>query len=187
MAKSTTSVFTVKVTHRGNKKDFLKLFKPKGGQTNLEHDLISTETVESEVNALYTNEQKMVRLFLKKCCEKAGLQYMGVSKDWGIEGGYALEYGNCWKDGSKAGYTIHLNDVRIDLRFSNGLDSNGVLEVFDHNNVIQKDETNNSNKPWIRYSYKVISPNEEQTINMADPNFEDELVSVLEKWGFMYE
>lgn len=182
MAKETTTTFEITVTHRGGSKSFEKLFKPKGGQTKLQTKTVDSATYQSETHAKYTNEQKMVRLLLKKCCEAASLNYMGVKAKWNSQGGYAIDYGNCRKNGSYANYAISLNSVRFTLRFNNGLDSAGELSIFDSKDV--KYETNpNNSAMWRR---QMVVGNEVYKVNLADPEFQQFLTELLKLWGNKY-
>lgn len=180
MAKETTSTFTVTVKHRGNKKEFLNLFRPKGGQIDLEWKLEKTETKDGETFARYTPEQKMVRLLLKKCCEAAGLKYMGYKRGWGIPGGYHIEYDYCSKHSNVTRYRIDLKGIRINLEFSNGLNNPGELMVYYTN------DPKEINKKIGRLLSRVLVPNESLKVNMADPDIEQKLTDLFEKWGTKY-
>jgi hypothetical protein len=183
MAKETTSTFEITVTHRGNKKEFEKLFRAKGGQIKLETKMTSTKTVEGETHALYTNEQKVVRVLLKKCCEAAGLKYMGVKRQWGITGGYSIEYGYCRKNGTRAEYHINLHDVRVNLLFDNGLDVLGEIKVYDLKNPRRSMVKHTGPYGW---SSQRPAPNETHKTSLADPEFENSLIKILKGWGFRY-
>lgn len=183
MGKETTTTFTVTVTYTGPQKDFDKLFKARGRVNTFNAITGQSSTKTVSVDNIYTDEQKMVRLFIKQACEAAGMDYAGVKRKIGTPKTYHLDYHyKTSKRSKKAAYYILLCGVKIELDFDSGIDSQGKLKLFDHHN-----EQSKRVKTHYGWESETITPNYEANFSMADPKCKEDLINLLKEWGYKYE
>lgn len=183
MGKETTTTFTVTVTYTGPQKDFDKLFKARGRVSTFNSVAGQSNTKMTAADNIYTDEQKMVRLFIKQACEAAGLDYAGVKLSVGSPKTYNLDYHyKTSKRSKKAAYYIYLCGVKIELDFDSGIDSQGKLRLFDHHNEIVK-----KMKTQYGWEAETTIPNYEADFSVADPKCKDDLIKILKEWGYKHD
>ena len=177
MRKKTTTTFTVTVTHRGPYKLFENLFGKRSGTIiNSSEKLITTDTESLPAIERYSKGQKLVRLFIKKAAEEAGLVYDGrfgsrryrektkeLQKAW-----YFIDYGYNTFINGQTRYNVELEGVVINFFFDNGINNKGSIEI--------QDFTLEGPRP----QYLI------DDIDLTNPNTKDNLISVFKEWGFKY-
>lgn len=163
MAQETTTTYTVTVKYKGPKKDFGLLFRQTGRVLDYTGAVVSSESKKTTVNAKYSDEQKIAREFIKQACESAGLKYGNFYENTGF---YELNYSYRTRKKGQTQFQVLFHYAYVKIDFEHGVDQQGGVSVY---------KRVDTETPSF--------PDESSTINLADPNAKELLISIFKTWG----
>jgi hypothetical protein len=186
VGQETTTTFKITLKYAGPKKDFHKLMRSRRSTTVMESEVLDSNTVKTKPQSHYSDDQKLVRAFLKQACVAAKLAWAKAQKD--VDAGqYNLKYGGSYN----IEFSIALNGVNVYLKVVDR--ANPLLyeiKVFDREKPAREkvEQHVNFNFHGIgRHRQGRVIPNEITQISIADPLALDEFTNLISKWGHLYQ
>lgn len=183
MGRETTTTFKVTLKYSGPEKDFHKLMRIRRSTSIVKAETLESNTVKTKPDPHYSDDQKLVRAFLKQACEGAKLKWAKSQNDVDV-GLYNIKYGSSYR----IGFNIYLNGVNIYIKV---VDRDNPLlyemKIYDDVNPTREKVEQHVNYGFGKPVLGGIIPSEKLQISIADPSAMETFTNLISKWGHLYQ
>lgn len=192
MARKTKATFTVEIEYKGPERKIQDLFAWSNRIEKVRFKDIQSETEDIGVQPQYSDEEKILRNFLKEACKTADLKYTRSRSQVGA-GEYNIFYvttSSRYRDQVHGDIAIAFCGGVIEFAKDKKNPANFKLSVFDRINWKKQEKAKQIDNPYSHqrsYSRWLDLPAEEEDLTMASPTVKDEIVEILKRWGFKYQ
>jgi hypothetical protein len=183
MGQETTTTFKVTLKYAGPKKEFHKLMRSRRSTNVMNTEILDSSTVKTKPVSHYSDDQKLIRAFLKNACEGAKLAWAKAQRDVNA-GLYNLKYGSSYY----GGFRICLYGVDMDLKVVDRADPLLYeVKVYDRENPTREKVEQHVNYSYGKPRQGRVIPSEEVQVSIADPAALETFTNLISKWGHLYQ